>query len=222
MNTSEPKESLEQKSAGGDVREWQYYTRLTIEDYGRLSRQFWEGTCDHDVSQNYAALFDAIESVPPYSILDFGCGPGRDLAYFHSQGHQAVGLEGAKEFVEMARDYSGCEVLHQDFLAMDLPPEKFDGIFANAALFHVPSQELPRVLSELHATLKTMGVLFCSNPRGNNEEGLYGNRYNCFHDLETWRGYLEAAKFAELNHYYRPPGVPRHKQPWLATVWRKN
>ena len=82
MNTSGFKESLEQKPAGGDVREWQYYTRLTIEDYGRLSRQFWEGTRDHDVSQNYAALFDAIEAVPPYSILDLGCGPGRDLAYF--------------------------------------------------------------------------------------------------------------------------------------------
>ena len=195
--------------------------RLTVEDYGRVSRRFREGTRDHDVSQNYAALLAAIEAEPPYSILDLGCGPGRDLAWFRSQGHEAIGLDGAPEFVEMARAHSGCEVLRQDFLALDLPPERFDGVFANASLFHVPSRELPRVLGELRAALKAGGVLFCSNPRGNGEEGLHGNRYNCFHDLETWRGYLTAANFTELDHYYRPPGRPRREQPWLATVWRK-
>ena len=48
--------------------------------------------------------------------------------------------------VAMARAHSGCEVWQQDFLALDLPDGRFDGVFANAALFHVPSQALPRVL----------------------------------------------------------------------------
>ncbi len=121
----------------------------------------------------------------------------------------------------MARRHSRCEVLHQDFMALELPESRFDGVFANASLFHVPSQELPRVMRELHASLKPDGVLFCSNPRGNNEEGFSGDRYSCFFDLETWRDYATAAGFIEVKHYYRPPGVPRNKQPWLATVWRK-
>ncbi len=121
----------------------------------------------------------------------------------------------------MARRYAGCEILHQDFLALDLPESRFDGVFANASLFHVPSQELPRVLRELHAALKQDGVLFCSNPRGNNEEGLSGDRYSCFFDLDTWRDYVTSAGFIEVRHYYRPPGLPRHRQPWLATVWRR-
>jgi SAM-dependent methyltransferase len=66
----------------------------------------------------------------------------------------------------MARAHSGCEVWHQDFLKLDLPEAHFDGVFANAALFHVPRQALPHVLLELHATLKPGGVLFSSNPRG--------------------------------------------------------
>ena len=197
-------------------------SQTTIADYGQSARQFWEGTRDHDVSQNYAALLDAMEGEHPFSILDLGCGPGRDLQYFRLLGHDAVGLEGAGEFVAMARAYSGCEVLHQDFLTMDLPESRFDGVFANASLFHVPSRELPRVLLELHATLKPRGVLFCSNPRGNNEEGLHGNRYNCFLDLDTWRNYVTPAGFTEVKHYYRPEGLPRHNQPWLATVWRKD
>jgi SAM-dependent methyltransferase len=57
-------------------------------------------------------------------------------------------------------------VWQQDFLKVDLPDKRFDGVFANAALFHAPSEELPRVLLELRATLKPGGVLFSSNPRG--------------------------------------------------------
>jgi SAM-dependent methyltransferase len=193
----------------------------TIAYYDQFARAFWDGTRDHDVSQNYAAFLDAMERDPPYSILDLGCGPGRDLSYFRSLGHEAVGLDGSQQFVAMARSHSQCEVLHQDFLAMKLPESRFDGIFANASLFHVPSQELPRVLLELFCTLRPRGVLFSSNPRGNNEEGLSDDRYACFFDYDTWRDYVTAAGFSEVGHYYRPPGLPRHKQPWLATVWRR-
>jgi SAM-dependent methyltransferase len=122
----------------------------------------------------------------------------------------------------MAREHSGCEVWEQDFLGLRLPAGRFDGIFANASLFHVPCQELPRVLSELHATLKPDGVLFTSNPRGNNEEGWNRGRYGAYHDLASWRAFLERAAFAELEYYYRPPGLPLERQPWLASVWRRN
>ena len=196
-------------------------TDVTVGHYERMAEDYWAGTRDHDVSQNRAALLDAIEGEPPYSILDLGCGPGRDLLAFLDAGHDAVGLDGAAAFVAMARRMAGCEVLHQDFLALDLPSARFDGVFANASLFHVPRQELPRVLRELHATLRPRGVLFSSNPRGNDEEGWAGGRFGCFLDLETWRGRLSEAGFAEIDHYYRPPGKPRREQFWLASVWRK-
>jgi SAM-dependent methyltransferase len=194
---------------------------LTLEHYNQRAEDFWEGTRDHNVSQNIEALLQTIEGSKPFAILDFGCGPGRDLKVFAELGHLAIGLEGAARFVEMARAYSGCVVWQQDFLKLDLPENHFDGVFANAALFHVPSQELPRVLLELHATLKPRGVVFTSNPHGHNEEGWNRGRYGAYHDLEAWRRYVSAAGFVELAHYYRPAGVPRERQPWLASVWRK-
>ena len=203
-----------------DPQDLQDIAGRTLEHYDRHAEGFWHGTRDHDVGQNIEALLEHIEGEPPFTILDLGCGPGRDLKAFTGLGHVAVGLEGSARFVAMARAYSGCEVLHQDFLRLDLPAGRFDGVFANAALFHVPTQELPRVLRELRASLKPRGVLFSSNPRGNNEEGWDRGRYGAYWDLPTWRRYLTDAGYLELTHYYRPAGLPREQQPWLASVWR--
>jgi SAM-dependent methyltransferase len=194
---------------------------LTLQHYNQRAEEFRAGTQAHDVSQNIGALLRHIEATAPYRILDFGCGPGRDLRTFGALGHLAIGLEGAAQFVAMARADSGCEVWQQDFLQLELPDRSFDGVYANASLFHVPGRELPRVLGQLHATLKDGGVLFSSNPRGDNEEGWNRGRYGAYHDWETWRGYLADAGFLELDHYYRPTGLPFEQQPWLASVWRK-
>ncbi len=194
---------------------------LTLAHYNSNAREFWIGTRDHDVRQNTDAFLRHLVGVPPLALLDLGCGPGRDLKTFVDAGHAPVGLDGAERFVTMARAHAGCEVWQQNLLALDLPPARFDGVFANASLFHVPSAELPRVLRQLHATLKPGGVLFTSNPRGNGQEGWQAGRYGAFHDLESWRGFLTTAGFDELEHYYRPPGLPLAQQPWLASVWRR-
>lgn len=197
----------------------------TLGHYEQRADDYWAGTRSHDVSQNIAALLRHIAAVPavspPYTVLDFGCGPGRDLAAFAALGHVAIGLEGAASMAALARRHSGCEVWQQDFLRLHLPAGHFDGVFANASLFHVPGQALPGVLRALHATLKPAGVLFSSNPRGNNREGWNDARYGAYHDLAAWRGYMREAGFVELEHYYRPPGLPREQQPWLASLWRK-
>jgi len=195
--------------------------RATLEHYDQRAQDFWRGTKGHDVSQNLQELLRQLEGRPPFRILDLGCGPGRDLKAFAELGHVAVGLEGSQRFAAMAKEYSGCQVLQQDFLQLDLTKEDFDGVFANAVLFHVPSQELPRVLSELRSALKPRGVLFSSNPHGDNEEGWTRGRYGAFHDWEAWRRFMQEAGFEELNHYYRPPGLPREQQPWLASTWRR-
>jgi SAM-dependent methyltransferase len=202
--------------------ELQALTTRTLAHYDGSAESFEAGTRGHDVSQNYAAFLGAIESPPPFTLLDLGCGPGRDLAYFQSLGHEAVGLDGAARFVAMARSATGCEVMFQDFLDLSLPEARFDGVFANASLFHVPTQELERVLVALWKCLVPRGVLFASNPHGENVEGFSGERYGAFLTLDTWRSYVTRAGFSEIEHYYRPAGKPRMAQPWLATVWRKD
>ncbi|HSA80597.1 MAG TPA: class I SAM-dependent methyltransferase [Geminicoccaceae bacterium] len=204
-----------------DPRRLQEVSARTLAHYRRFAADYRAGTWEHDVSQNIDALLGAIRRAPPCRILDLGCGPGRDLVGFRARGHEAVGLDGCPEFAEMARVASGCEVWLQDLLALRMPAGHFDGVFANAVLFHVPSQALPRVLDQLRATLRPDGVLLSSNPRGRNEEGWADGRYACFYDFATWRRGMEDAGFGLIDHYYRPPGRPRPQQPWLATLWRK-
>ena len=110
----------------------------TLAHYDRRAREFWEGTREHDVSQNISALLQYIEAQPPFELLDFGCGPGRDLKTFREFGHRATRCRRFARFAAMARAYSGCEVLQQNFLRSNYPADHFDGVFANAALFHVP------------------------------------------------------------------------------------
>ena len=194
--------------------------KITLEHYEANALSFWQGTKDHDVTQNYQALLRQFRVGQMLDILDFGCGPGRDLSYFKSLDHRPVGLDGSHAFCTMARANTGCQVLHQQFLSLALPRHGFDGIFANASLFHVPAQELPRVLRELHGALRPGGILFSSNPRGSGE-GWSGQRYGHFMEFEASNAYLGAAGFTVLEHYYRPQGAPRAEQPWLAIVSQK-
>ena len=202
--------------------ELEWISQETLGHYEASAPSFWEGTRDHDVTQNIDALLRAVPGEGPHHILDFGCGPGRDLRAIQARGHKVSGLDGCAAFCEMARDYASCEVYHQDFLKLSLPEAAFDGVFANASLFHVPSQELPQVLGELRDCLREGGVLFSSNPRGGNQEGWNGERYGAYHDLDAWRVFMTEAGFEEVEHYYRPAGKPRSEQPWLASVYRRN
>lgn len=192
----------------------------TLGHYNQNAEAYWHGTKDHDVTQNYVAFLAPFPKDKILDILDLGCGPGRDISYFQSLGHKPVGLDGSEAFCRMARQHTGCTVLHQKFLSLEITANGFDGIFANASLFHVPSQELPRVLHDLYTALRPGGILFLSNPRGD-DEGWSGQRYGHYMQFDASKLFLEEAGFEVIDHYYRPFGKPKHEQPWLAIVANK-
>ena len=196
---------------------------VTIAEYQLTAISFRDGTWNHDVSQNRNALVAAMPRNPG-KVLDVGCGPGRDLVWFKSQGHTAVGLDATPAFVEMAKELSGCEVWQQSFLNLDLPLATFDGIFANASLIHVPRDRMVKVLKDFHKSLVSAGVIVMSMCRGS-WEGYdvrpTGKRYTVAWEYETLAPCLEQAEFDIIKHYYRPPGLPCADQSWVVMVARK-
>jgi SAM-dependent methyltransferase len=203
-----------------DPSDLQHPTVRTLGHYEARAEAFRAGTRDYDARQNIDAMLSRITAPSPFALLAFGCGPGRDLKTLRELGHVAIGFDGAASLAAMVRADTGCEVWQQNFLALDLPVARFDGLFANASLFHVPTAALPRALRQLHATLKSGGVLFSSNPRGHNETGWYDDRYGVYHDLSAWRSFMAAAHFEELLVYYRPDGLPRKPPPCRAMAVR--
>jgi SAM-dependent methyltransferase len=200
-------------------------SQSTVAHYDDNALSFKEGTWEHDVSQNRSALIAALQEFisdkKHYDILDFGCGPGRDLVAFSQLGHKPIGLDGSPQFCQMAEAASGREVWCQDFLDLKLPDSSFDGIFANASLFHIPSAELERVLKQFFQSLRPRGVLFSSIPRGHGE-GFNGARWAHYMEIEQLSAYIRAAGFELLSYYYRPTGKPRNEQPWLASLCLRN
>jgi SAM-dependent methyltransferase len=201
----------------------QKHEEITIAEYQLTAESFRDGTWNHDVSQNRAALIAALPNTPG-KILDLGCGPGRDLVAFQQLGHLVTGLDATPAFVEMAKQAANCPVWEQSFLSLDLPANHFDGIFANASLIHVPTSEMLRVLQDLHKSLVDRGTLAMSMMRGSYEgfsERTTGSRYVAGWEYATLAPQLLAAGFQILNHYYRPPGMPIEQQSWLVIVAQK-
>ena len=112
------------------------------------ARSFGEGRRDHDVSQNIAALLKHLEVTAPFDLLDFGCGPGRDLRTFKEMGHGVVGLEGAPSSAVPARAHSGCELLEQRFLQLDLPARRRTEGLERRALWRVSRARASRRCSK--------------------------------------------------------------------------
>ena len=199
------------------------HEQLTIAEYQLTAAGYRDGTWDHDVSQNRQNLVNAMPRNPG-KILDVGCGPGRDLVAFKQDGHTVIGLDATPAFVEMAQQISGCEVWQQSFFNLNLPPDTFDGIFANASLLHVPRSEMVRVLTDLQRSLVPNGAIVISICRGDREGYTprpTGYRYVSAWEYETLAPCVEQAGFEILHHYYRPPGVPCAAQSWLVIVARK-
>ncbi|MGK7900372.1 MAG: class I SAM-dependent methyltransferase [Hormoscilla sp.] len=199
------------------------HEEITVAEYQATAESYREGTWNHDVSQNIEALIAALPRNPG-KILDMGCGPGRDLIAFKTLGHTPIGLDATPAFVEMAQQLSGCEVWQQSFESLDLPPNFFDGIFANASLIHVPSAKMVKVLKDLHESLVAGGVIVMSMARGQGEGYIpapTGDRYVVGWEYKTLAPCLEEAGFEIIHHYYRPPGLPRTKQSWLVMVGQK-
>lgn len=134
------------------------------------------------------------------------------MKYFRDLGHEPYGLYGCEQFCQMATKHSGCKVYHQNFIELDLPHQFFDGIFANASLFHIPKSSLENTLRVFYNTLTANGILFTSNPRGTSES-IEGSRYANFMEIAEYRPIVEQMGLDLIEHYYQPQGQPLENCP---------
>jgi SAM-dependent methyltransferase len=146
----------------------------SIEYYSKNAGEYFDHTVDIDMQE----CWDSFTGLLPEggSILDLGCGSGRDSAYFISCGFDLTAMDASQEMCDLASIHIGQDVLQLSFEEIDFN-EVFDGIWACASLLHVPGDEIEAILTKVVNSLKINGVLFMSFRYGDFEGERDGRYY---------------------------------------------
>ena len=145
----------------------------TLTYYNTNAHRFTSDTLNVEFS-NIQDSF--LAQLPPGAlILDFGCGSGRDSRYFLQKGYRVEACDGSEEMVKASTRNAGIPVKKMLFSELN-EENRYDGIFACASILHVPSKELPDILTRMKRAVKPGGILYISFKYGT-FEGIRNGRY---------------------------------------------
>ncbi|OLQ88038.1 SAM-dependent methyltransferase [Vibrio panuliri] len=143
--------------------------------YNTNAQDFFAGTVDVDMSSLYEKFVPLLPSHA--SVLDAGCGSGRDSRYFSQCGFKVDAFDASEELVSLAKLHSAIDVQLCTFIDYQ-STHLYDGIWACASLLHVPKSELPRTFKHLASLLKSGGFFYCSFKYGDDEVERDGRRFS--------------------------------------------
>jgi len=149
----------------------------TQQYYRDNAKKFIEETLDKEMHVQYA-LFE--KYIPkPSSILDAGCGSGRDSLYFKSKGHDVTAFDNLQQMCSFASELLGQEVLCLGFEGLAFE-KSFDAIWASASLLHISKIQMPDILQKLASALKDKGTVYASFKYGEDEFMKDGRFFNAY------------------------------------------
>jgi SAM-dependent methyltransferase len=160
----------------------------TLDFYNKNAKNYFDTTVNLDMTKQYRMFLKYLPKTG--TILDFGCGSGRDTLNFKNQGYEVVAIDGSEELCKLAREYTQLDVKCMDFSQLcDI--SKYDGVWACSSLLHVKRNELLGILKKIRISLKEDGVLYTCFKDGNGEEIKSDGRFftylskDMFEDLST-------------------------------------
>ena len=154
------------------------------------------------------------------SIVDMGCGSGRDLKHFREAGYSASGVDASEGMCKVAREHSGCPVICCDALSWNAE-SKIDAIWANGSLLHLHTDEIIDFIKTKSSFLKIGGILYFSMkagiPEGFDEKGRYFTPFSeSIVDSVLADGKLEVAE-----RWTESDSLGREGFHWEAIILRK-
>jgi SAM-dependent methyltransferase len=187
----------------------------TINYYNLHTKEFVDRTLGFDMSSSYTPFLALI----PLNglILDAGCGSGRDAKYFLKKGYRVNAFDASLKMAKTATKNTGIPVQHLYFHQLE-EIEKYDGIWANASLLHVPKNELKLSLAKIYGALKHSGVWFLTFKWGR-FEGMKQGRYFTYMTEEALWDMLKQLSYIEKVHEWKETV---NETVWLHLIVRKS
>ena len=192
----------------------------TINYYNQNAENFIANTQNadmHSTQEGFLRLLDANTS-----ILDFGCGSGRDTKYFLEKGYQVAAIDGSAELCRLAGSFTGIKVKEMLFQELD-EIGVYDGIWACSSILHLPKQELLPVIRKMCIALKDNGVIYTSF-KYSNFEGERNGRYFTDFTEDTFREFIKVIPELMIEDQWITLDVRpgRGEEKWLNLILQKN
>ena len=192
----------------------------TINYYNQNAENFIANTQNadmHPTQERFLRLLDANTS-----ILDFGCGSGRDTKYFLEKGYQVTATDGSAELCRLASEFTGIKVKEMLFDELDAM-NQYDGIWACSSILHLPKKELLPVIQKMCEALKDNGIIYTSFKYGD-FEGERNGRYFTDFTEKTFREFIEKIPKLMIEEHWITSDVRpgRGEEKWLNLILRKN
>ena len=191
----------------------------TLDYYNENARSFSDQTQNVDFAKTQERF---LKLMPPQgSILDFGCGSGRDTKYFLEEGYRVDAIDGSEELCRIASDYTGIQVRHMLFQDLDAV-EQYDGIWACSSILHLKKEELRAVLLKMMTALKSTGYIYTSFKYGT-FEGYRKQRYFTDFTEKTISDLLKSFPQLEIRQLWisRDVRPDREEEKWLNILLQK-
>ena len=192
----------------------------TINYYNLNAKNFIENTQNADM---HLAQEKFLQLLPgSASILDFGCGSGRDTKYFLEKGYQVAATDGSAELCRLAGNFTGINVKEMLFQELD-EIGVYDGIWACSSILHLPKQELLPVIPKMCDALKDNGVIYTSFKYGD-FEGERNGRYFTDFTEDTFDKFIKVIQQLTIEEAWITSDVRpgRGEEKWLNLILRKN
>jgi len=191
----------------------------TLDYYNINAKEFIDGTCFVDFSVTQNCFLEKLAKGS--TILDFGCGSGRDTKVFLEKGHLVEAVDGSEELCRLAGEYTGIQVRHMLFQELDAV-EKYDGIWACSSILHLPKAELFEVMKKMRTALKDEGIIYTSFKYGD-FEGMRNGRYFTDMTEDSFVDFLQQIEGLTLEEQWTTSDVRpgRGEEKWLNLILRK-
>lgn len=155
---------------------------MSFDYYSQYAQKFFTETFEVNMSKIYTRFLTDLS--PGCSILDMGCGSGRDALYFHKKGYSVDAFDASLEMVKLATQATGLNIKHNTFHSYNVVGS-FDGIWACASLLHLPKSEHGKIIAKYYEILNPSGNFYMSFKFGTNDYNKDGRHFSCYDEASV-------------------------------------